>query len=64
MSTNVGVRSVTSVGEGLGLSAALRLARSMGGELRLVEGAAASGATFALDLPAAPHAVACHARSA
>ena len=58
-----GVRSVTSVGEGLGLSAALRLARLMGGELRLVEGSATSGATFALDLPAAPH-DRCHARSA
>lgn len=59
-----GVRSVTSVGEGLGLSAALRLARAMDGELRLVDGPVTAGATFALDLPAASLGTPCHARSA
>lgn len=63
-----GVRSSTSVGQGIGLNAALRLAHEMDGDLRLADSWSTTGATFILDLPAAAvdasTELPCHARSA
>jgi signal transduction histidine kinase len=45
------VRSPESPGEGIGLPLARRLARGMGGDLRLETPEAGRGATFTLVLP-------------
>ncbi len=48
-----GVRAPESPGQGIGLHVARRLAREMGGDLRLTPGPTSHGATFTLSLPSA-----------
>jgi signal transduction histidine kinase len=57
-----GVRISTSRGEGIGLNIARRLARELGGDLRLEAVSGITGATFVLQLPHPTGAVPCHVR--
>jgi signal transduction histidine kinase len=56
-----GTRTANSRGEGIGLHIAWRLARELGGDLRLEATPASTGAVFVLHLPHPTGAVQCHA---
>jgi signal transduction histidine kinase len=57
-----GVRTATSRGEGIGLNIARRLARELGGDLRLEAVSGTTGAVFVLHLPHPTGAIPCHVR--
>ena len=54
-----GIRTATSRGEGIGLNIARRLARELGGDLRLEAVSGTTGAVFVLQLPPTTGAVPC-----